>query len=64
MYVLGLPFGRRRKSSFLDGVGPDAVDLSAHLARHLASPRSTLVVPTELPPAGRRADRTGSLRSA
>ena len=24
MYVLGLPFTRRRKSSFLDGVGPDA----------------------------------------
>jgi putative flavoprotein involved in K+ transport len=64
MYVLGLPFGRRRKSSFLDGVGPDAVDLSAHLARHLASPRSMLVVPTNLSPAGRRADRTGSLRSA
>ena len=35
MYILGLPFTRRRKSSFLDGVGPDAVDLSAHLARHL-----------------------------
>lgn len=35
MYVLGLPFGRRRKSSFLDGVGPDATDLSAHLRSHL-----------------------------
>ncbi len=35
MYVLGLPFTRRRKSSFLDGVGPDAQDLTAHLARHL-----------------------------
>ena len=35
MYVLGLPFTRRRKSSFLDGVGPDAVELSAHLAEHL-----------------------------
>lgn len=35
MYVLGLPFGRRRKSSFLDGVGPDAVDLSDHLASFL-----------------------------
>lgn len=35
MYVLGLPFTRRRKSSFLDGVGPDAAELSAHLARHL-----------------------------
>lgn len=35
MYVLGLPFTRRRKSSFLDGVGPDAIDLGAHLAGHL-----------------------------
>jgi putative flavoprotein involved in K+ transport len=35
MYVLGLPFTRRRKSSFIDGVGPDAVDLSIHLAQHL-----------------------------
>jgi len=35
MYVLGLPFTRRRKSSFIDGVGPDAVDLSIHLKQHL-----------------------------
>ena len=35
MYVLGLPFLRRRKSSFLDGVGPDALELSKHLASHL-----------------------------
>ena len=35
MYVLGLPFTRRRKSSFLDGVGPDAHDLCRHLSRHL-----------------------------
>ena len=35
MYVLGLPFTRRRKSSFLDGVGPDAADLGAHLSGHL-----------------------------
>lgn len=35
MYVLGLPFLRRRKSSFLDGVGPDANDLSSHLAGFL-----------------------------
>ena len=31
MYVLGLPFLRRRKSSFIDGVGPDAQELTAHL---------------------------------
>ena len=36
LYVLGLPFMRRRKSSFLDGVGPDAQDLAAHLVAHLA----------------------------
>jgi putative flavoprotein involved in K+ transport len=35
MYVLGLPFTRRRKSSFLDGVGPDAIELAEHLTRHL-----------------------------
>ncbi len=35
MYVLGLPFTRRRKSSFIDGVGPDATELSQHLAGYL-----------------------------
>jgi putative flavoprotein involved in K+ transport len=35
MYVLGLPFTRRRKSSFIDGVGPDARELTVHLAEHL-----------------------------
>ncbi|HSP27113.1 MAG TPA: NAD(P)-binding domain-containing protein, partial [Ilumatobacteraceae bacterium] len=35
MYVLGLPFQRRRKSSFLDGVGPDADELATHLVGHL-----------------------------
>ena len=35
MYVLGLPFTRRRNSSFIDGVGADATELSAHLAQHL-----------------------------
>lgn len=39
MYILGLPFLRRRKSSFLDGVGPDAVDLADHLVAHLAGRR-------------------------
>jgi putative flavoprotein involved in K+ transport len=32
MYVMGLPFLRRRKSSFIDGVGDDAADLSMHLS--------------------------------
>jgi putative flavoprotein involved in K+ transport len=36
MYVMGLPFMRRRKSSFIDGAGDDAADLAAHLNRKLA----------------------------
>jgi putative flavoprotein involved in K+ transport len=35
LYVLGLPFTRRRKSSFLDGVGPDAEELCALLVARL-----------------------------
>jgi putative flavoprotein involved in K+ transport len=35
MYVMGLPFMRRRKSSFIDGVGDDAADLAAHLTQNL-----------------------------
>jgi len=37
MYLLGLTFLRRRKSSLIDGVGDDARDLSAHLAAHLGA---------------------------
>ena len=36
MYVMGLPFMRRRKSSFIDGAGDDAADLAAHLDHSLA----------------------------
>lgn len=32
MYVMGLPFLRRRKSSFIDGAADDAAELAAHLA--------------------------------
>ncbi len=35
LYLLGMPFLRRRKSSLIDGVGDDARDLSAHLERYL-----------------------------
>lgn len=35
LYVMGLPFMRRRKSSFIDGAGDDAADLAAHLNRSL-----------------------------
>jgi putative flavoprotein involved in K+ transport len=36
MYVMGLPFLRRRKSSLIDGAGDDAADLAAHLNHSLA----------------------------
>ncbi|MDI5985431.1 NAD(P)-binding domain-containing protein [Halomonas sp. M4R5S39] len=35
LYVLGLPFMRRRKSSFIHGVDDDARELGAHLAVYL-----------------------------
>jgi putative flavoprotein involved in K+ transport len=40
MYVIGLPFLRRRKSSLIDGAGDDARDLSAHIAAHLSGRRA------------------------
>lgn len=41
LYVLGLRFLHRRNSSFVDGVGPDARFLAAHLTRRTA-PRACL----------------------
>jgi putative flavoprotein involved in K+ transport len=38
LYVLGMPFLRRRKSSLIDGAAADAFDLTAHLAAYLACP--------------------------
>lgn len=35
LYVLGLPFMRRRRSTFLHGVGSDATELATHLLAHL-----------------------------
>ena len=35
LYLMGLQFLRRRKSSLIDGAGDDARDLSAHLAAYL-----------------------------
>ena len=35
LYVMGMQFLRRRKSALIDGAGPDARDLSAHLAGYL-----------------------------
>jgi len=38
LYVVGLPFLRRRKSSFIHGAEDDARDLIEHLAGYLAHP--------------------------
>jgi putative flavoprotein involved in K+ transport len=35
LYLMGMPFLRRRKSSFIDGAAADAADLSAHLTHYL-----------------------------
>jgi len=35
LYVVGLPVLRRRRSTFIDGAGADAADITAHLAVHL-----------------------------
>ncbi len=40
MYLIGMPFLRRRKSVFFDGAGDDARDLSQHLASYLDSQAS------------------------
>jgi putative flavoprotein involved in K+ transport len=37
MYLMGMTFLRRRKSSFIHGAGDDANDLSDHLAAYLAN---------------------------
>jgi putative flavoprotein involved in K+ transport len=44
MYVLGMPFLRRRKSTLIDGAADDANDLSDHLAAYLDG-RSTHSLP-------------------
>jgi putative flavoprotein involved in K+ transport len=35
LYVLGMPFLRRRKSTLIDGAADDALAVSGHLADHL-----------------------------
>jgi len=35
VYLMGMPFLRRRKSALIDGAGTDAHELSAHLKAHL-----------------------------
>jgi len=40
MYIIGMPFLRRRKSSFIDGAREDAEDLAAELATYVDRRRS------------------------
>jgi putative flavoprotein involved in K+ transport len=35
LYVLGMPFTRRRSSTFIHGIGADAEELTDHLVGHL-----------------------------
>ena len=37
LYVMGLPFLRRRRSTLIDGAAADARDLAEHLVRYLDS---------------------------
>ena len=44
LYVMGLPFLRRRSSTLIDGAAADARDLAEHLVGHLdalARPRAS-----------------------
>lgn len=64
MYVLGLPFLRRRRSTFISGAGPDTEDIADHLLAFLAerSRRSARGVSVARVPA--RADDRGAPPSA
>jgi hypothetical protein len=50
LYLIGMPFLRRRKSSLIDGAAPDATELTAYLAAYL----DTLVRDYGRPPPVRR----------
>lgn len=56
LYALGLPFLRRRKSSFIHGAEADVRDLAAHLAAYLGQ----MKVPTGVPGSISHADRVVS----
>jgi putative flavoprotein involved in K+ transport len=45
LYVLGLQFLRRRKSSFLDGVGDDAAELAEHILSRRFKIRESSIAP-------------------
>ncbi|MEX0870545.1 MAG: hypothetical protein WDZ65_01940, partial [Aquisalimonadaceae bacterium] len=48
LYVLGLPFMRRRKSSFIHGCDDDARDLAAHLLAYLNGSQGRVFMPREV----------------
>jgi len=35
LYLMGMPFLRRRRSTLIGGAGPDAHELAGHLVGHL-----------------------------
>jgi putative flavoprotein involved in K+ transport len=47
LYLMGLHFMRRRKSTLIDGAGDDARELSEHLAGYLSGRRPTTNRPSE-----------------
>jgi putative flavoprotein involved in K+ transport len=47
VYLMGMPFLRRRKSALIDGAADDARDLSAHLACYLDGRASTITHRTQ-----------------
>ena len=47
MYLIGIPFLRRRKSSLIDGAGDDARDLSDHLLAYLDRKAAMTLVAAE-----------------
>ncbi len=54
LYTMGLPFMRRRKSTFLDGIREDSADIVAHLATYLGRTRHAGAPDTSDCPARRR----------
>jgi putative flavoprotein involved in K+ transport len=52
LYLMGMPFLRRRKSTLIDGARADAAELTAHLANHLDSRardgRASVLISAEL----------------
>lgn len=57
LYLMGMPFLRRRRSTLIDGAGPDARDLSTHLVDHL---RRTRCSTTPWRPSSPQLSPTGS----